>query len=128
MDVQTTPFVKLPTKTYFVENGRIVTKTDGLKAMEQHIDKVLTTERYHDVIYTPFFGIELIDVLGRPSSFVRGVIKKRVTQALMVDERIQSIEQFEIVKVDGDILHVSFVVKTIFGNFKKEGVWKNSGD
>lgn len=106
-----------PTKTYRMKlfGDRIHGKTDEQEAMKQAIYKILNTERYNYPIYSWNYGIELKDLLGKPKSFCKSEIKRRVKEALLQDERILEVSAFSFEDKKRRELAVTFTVKTIYG-------------
>ncbi len=104
-------------RTYAVDfDSNIIEGTyDKINAVIQAVYKILSTERYKYVVYDRSYGIEIEDLIGKPPVYVSAVIKGRITEALMCDERILSVENFEITQNRGSIT-VEFTVKTIFGD------------
>lgn len=104
-------------KTYKLDNinNRMLNFTDGLEALKQAIYLILNTERYQHVIYSWNYGVELDDLIGKPISFVMSEIKRRITEALMQDDRITSVDafSFEIAKKK---IHATFTVHTVYGD------------
>lgn len=88
----------MPSLTYRFDRqqGRILGKTDGLDAMVQAVDKILRTERFAYVIYTANYGVELENLVGRSTDFVETVLFRRIEEALLADDRILSIQNFEV--------------------------------
>ena len=113
------PKKTIPTKTYRVkkEKGVVSGNIDGLDAMEQAIYKIIFTERYRYVIYNWEYGIELADLFGRAKSYVIPEIKKRIEEALLADERIKGVTDFQFSGEKGS-LEVAFVVHTTFGTLE----------
>ncbi len=108
-------------KMYFTEkfiNGYV----DKLEAMHQVIYKILNTERYQYIIYSWDYGIETLDLYGEPISYVCPEIERRITEALMQDDRIQSIDNFEFDYSEKGKLYVTFCVHTIYGDLQEERV------
>jgi len=107
----------IPTRTYGlnVKRQSIEQYCDKLDAMKQAIYKIINTERYRHIIYSWNFGIELADLIGEPISYVYPEIKRRITEALTQDERIQSVDAFLFETVTKGAVQVSFTVHTIFG-------------
>jgi len=102
--------------------GKIVTGyIDGIEAMKQAIFKILNTERYEYVIYSWNYGIELADLFGQPISYVLPELKRRITEALMQDDRILSVDNFSF-ETNRNKVHVTFTVHTIFGDVEAEKV------
>ena len=113
-----------PSKNYMldIERDRISGFCDKQEAMKQVIYKILNTQRYSYLIYSWNYGIELKDLYGQPLSYVYPELKRRITEALTQDDRINSVDNFEFSTSNkGDIL-VLFTVHTIFGNIDTEKV------
>lgn len=111
IDVITTQdFIRQASRTYSLDGGMI----DGLAAIKQAIFKILNTERYEYVLYSWDYGIETMDLYGNDPDFVEIEIKRRITEALMQDDRIESVDEFDIVK-NKEKLHVTCKVTTVIG-------------
>ena len=113
-----------PSKDYkmHTELNTISGVCDKLEAMHQVIYKILNTERYQHIIYSWNYGIELLDLFGEPVSFVCPEVKRRITEALVQDDRINSVDNFEFdLSVKGTV-KVTFTVHTIFGELQEEKV------
>ncbi len=77
----------MPTKTYL--------GLDGLEAMKYAVMKALSTERYEHLIYSWDYGIETKDLYGKPHEYVAMELEIRVKDALLADDRVLSVEDFE---------------------------------
>ena len=110
-----------PTKTYNMEleNGRIRGFSDDLESMKQVIFLALNTERSTYLAYSDNYGVELVDLIGEPMSYVLAEMERRITEALTWDSRIESVDNFEF-EVDGRNVHVTFTVHTDFGDIDSE--------
>lgn len=110
-----------PSLTYKIdfEKGRIVGMTDGLDAVKQAVFLILQTERYQYLIYSSDYGCELRGLIGREPLFVRSELKRRITEALLQDDRIEDVTNFDI-EINGDSALVRFTVVSVFGEFKVE--------
>lgn len=113
--------VTLPSTTYKVINGRIVGMTDGLDAMKQAIVKILSTERFSYPIYTENYGNDLDDLIGKEYDYIKTDIKRVISEALLADDRIQSVSVDKVTK-NGTTITVDGSATTIFGdiNFRSE--------
>lgn len=113
--------IQEPTYTYRLENtnNRIIGYTDNLEAMKQAIYKILFTERYEYLIYSWNYGIELGDLFGKPKPFVYPELKRRITEALMQDDRITGVNNFAFSSKKGEVT-VTFTVHTVFGDIEAE--------
>ena len=111
-----------PTYTYKMnlDTGSIRGYTDGLDAMKQAIFKILQTERYQYIMYSWNYGIETLDLYGEPISYVCPELERRITEALLWDERIESVDNFEFDLPQKGVIHVSFTAHTIFGDVQVE--------
>lgn len=106
-----------PTKTYQMnlEQETVRGYTDGLEAMKQAIYKILLTERYQYIMYSWNYGIELADLFGEPISYVCPELERRIREALLWDDRIEDVTNFEFSLPKKGVVQVSFTVHTIFG-------------
>lgn len=105
-----------PTYTYKLEyeKDRTIGWTDKQEAMKQAIYKILNTERYDFVIYTPNYGIELKNLIGQHVAYVIPEAERRIREALMWDSRITGVFEFSF-EINKKIVDVSFKCNTIFG-------------
>lgn len=103
-------------------DGQVKGFCDELAAMRQAIYKIINTERYQYPIYSWDYGIELADLFGKPIPYVYAELQCRITEALMTDDRINSVTGFEFSNSGiggGDVL-VKFNVDTIFGTISAQ--------
>ena len=107
-----------PTLTYKLdfETKRISTKIDDFEAVMQAITKILYTERYSYVIYSCDYGVELERLIGQDYDYIVSDIERIITEALTVDERVLSISNLEIVKLNQDSAQVTFTANAIYGS------------
>lgn len=94
--------------------------TDGLEAVRQAVYKILMTERYQYVMYSWNYGIELSDLFGEPATYVCPELKRRITEALLCDDRIQSVDNFKFDFPRKGVVHVSFTAHTRLGEVQAE--------
>ena len=113
---------KQPSLSYKMklEKERIERNVDGIEAVKQMIYKTLMTDRYRFEIYDWNYGVELDDLLGKPKEFVKAEFPRRIGDALIIDDRVEEVTDFEFTDVDKTTLAVKFTVKTIFGNVEAE--------
>lgn len=95
-------------------NGQVNGYCDKLEAVRQAIYKILNTERYQYLIYSWNYGIELADLFGQPIPYVYAEIQRRITEALLQDDRITDVYDFDFSNNSDDVL-CKFSVKTRFG-------------
>jgi len=117
-----------PSKTYYLdfESGRIRRPIDGRRAIQQFIRMSLKTERFRYLIYDENFGSELHALIAEdlPQELLETEIPRVIREALLIDDRIQDVKNFEITR-DKDIYYVTFEVETVEGTFT-EGLEANT--
>lgn len=111
-----------PTKVYKMDlkGDSIRGFTDKKQAMEQAVFRMLNTERYQFIIYPWYYGIETIDLYGEPVTWVCPELERRITEALMTDDRISGVTDFEHDLSVKGVIHTSCTVHTIYGDLKAE--------
>ena len=111
-----------PSKNYKMDlNGNSVRGfCDELEAMKQTIFRILSTERYQYVIYSWNYGIETLDLYGQPVTYVCPELERRIEEALLVDSRIVRVSDFEHDTSVKGVVHTTFTVHTVFGDFAAE--------
>lgn len=112
----------VPSDNYrmILKNKTVVGHVDDIEAMKQVIYKILSTERYENIIYSWDYGIELRDLIGEPYDYVCACLEGRIKEALMQDDRIEAVSGFEYERTGKDSLRVTFDVKTVFGDIQSE--------
>jgi phage baseplate assembly protein W len=105
-----------PSLTYKLDldGGRIRGKVDGMEAIKQAIYKLLDTPAGVYPIYSPNYGLFLLDLIGKNHAIFKSEIKRRIRQAALVDDRIVSVDDFNF-EQEGDILKMTLKVKSITG-------------
>jgi phage baseplate assembly protein W len=103
------------TRSTTVVSDRISGYTDGLDAIKQAIYLILNTERYGFIIYSWDYGVELVDLIGKPMPYVKSELPRRIKDALVQDDRIDDVVDFEF-EQHGKKLHTTFTVITNIGN------------
>ncbi len=111
-----------PTRTYAIDfnTGTAAGFTDGLSAMKQAVFLILSTERFRHLIFSWNYGAELDGVIGQDRALAESEIKRRITEALLLDERITAVDGFSFSQTTRRALEVSFSVTTVFGAFEKK--------
>lgn len=96
---------------------------DGREAMKQAIYLILNTERYRYEMYSWDYGIELEELIGAQNSDTLQVnVRNAITDALMQDDRITEVSDFEFKREHG-CLTVTFNVATTEGDIQSELSW-----
>ena len=67
------------------------------------------------LIYSWNYGIELADLYGQPIPYVYAEIQRRITEALLADDRISNVTNFEFSNPQHGDVFVTFDVVTEYG-------------
>ena len=116
-------FVSYPTNTFFLDKTSMQLRNfvDLLPAMVQAVEIVLSVERFKFQIYTKNFGFESDGLIGQDYGFVVSEIKRRVLEALSMDDRILKVDDFNFRASDGmSTVTTTFMVYTVYGNFETD--------
>ena len=93
--------------------------TEGNGAVGQLIYASLNVERYENLLHSWQFGIERDDLYGMSTDYVVAELRRRIEEALSVDDRITAVDTFDF-SIKGRTITVTFVVHTIYGDEKIE--------
>lgn len=107
--------------TFFIdfEKGRISGFIDEKEAVKQAIMLILNTERYKFLIYSWNYGAELEALIGTHPDIVEDEVERLISEALLQDDRITAIYDFEFSR-NRDTLLVNFKVDSIYGDIDIE--------
>jgi len=100
-------------------SGTIRGMVDGHEAARQAAWLILHTERFLHVIYSFDYGTELLGLHGKGDSFLFPEIRRRVTEALLVDERLTGTSDFHFHR-RRTRLEVRFMLHTVYGETEME--------
>ncbi|MEK5338082.1 DUF2634 domain-containing protein [Bacillus sp. FSL M8-0166] len=107
------------------ETGRLTGETiSGIEAIRQFIYMTLMTERYAHPIYSHDIGTEIQELLTDTEAtdeYKEMEIPRLLEEALIVDERIDHIEELEVTK-QNDSFHVKLAIVTDEGTLEIEEV------
>ncbi len=110
---------KQVSKTYKIEENKIVGFCDGKEALEQTIFFILNTERYNYLIYSNSYGSELNVISELDKDIAISELKRRISDAILQDDRVDNVGNFEFSYGEDSVL-VKFTVFSIYGNIKIE--------
>lgn len=105
--------------TYKIDGGHIRGKIDGLEAVKQAVDLILSTERFEYPIYSTDYGIETKALIGKGREYIRGDLQRRIAEALAQDDRVTGISGFDVT-FSGETAIATFTVNTEFGDVQEE--------
>ncbi|MCY7494786.1 DUF2634 domain-containing protein [Bacillus safensis] len=107
------------------ETGRLTGETiSGIEAIRQFIYMTFRTERYAHPIYSHDIGTEIQELLTDTEAtdeYKEMEIPRLLEEALLVDERIDHIEELEVTK-QNDSFHVKLAIVTDEGTLEIEEV------
>ena len=106
----------LPTNTFLINGDQIAGMNDGLEAMRQAVEIILTTKRFNYQIYSSNFGSDFDDLIGEDPDYIESTLPERVRDAFSVDDRILREQNYTFTQ-EGDKMIVTFEVVTVFGTF-----------
>lgn len=114
-------FTTLPSRTLKMDyDWKTITGTiDQIQAVEQAVFLILTTERYQWLIFSWDYGVELQNLIGKDPEYCIPEIERRIREALLQDDRITAVENFEFELNKRKVL-TTFTVISIFGNINVE--------
>lgn len=92
---------------------------DGQEAVLQAVYLILNVERYAYPIYSRNYGAELSGLIGKPRDYAMSEIKRRITDALLQDDRITGVSGWEF-EAGRRSVRVSFTVHTVYGDVETE--------
>lgn len=105
-----------------INNERIKGTVAEREAVAQACYKAINTERYRYVIYSWNYGIELKDLFGKPVPYVFAVLPDRIKDCLMQDDRVESVDSFQLSHDSKGSVLCKFIVHSIFGDIDMEKV------
>lgn len=71
---------------------------------------MLNTHRYENEIFSWNYGLDINDLIGKDISYVMPMVKKRIRETLLQDDRIEDITDFDISIKEKSKLLISFVL------------------
>ena len=120
LDIKNLEVVKQPSLQHKMNlsDSFIAGKCDGKEGLKQAVYKILSTERYENVIYSRNYGVELKDLFGQPVKTVIATIESRIKEALLQDDRITDVDSFIFDTSQKHKVSVTFTVHSELGDFK----------
>lgn len=111
-------FADWPTETWgFDRNtGRLAGRIDGLAAMRQAVEIMLSVPRYYWQIYSANFGNQ-VSLTGRDYGYTCSEVRRRVEEAFSLDGRITGTDGWTF-SGEGETLSARFSVRTVYGEME----------
>lgn len=110
-------FVSPPSMVFEIDfdHKRLKSSTiDGLDAIRQDIRLILSTERFIYEAHSWNYGREFVELFGRNIPGVYTDVQNAITNALIQDDRIEEVSDFQVFSVDA-LVFVQFTVVTTLG-------------
>lgn len=98
------------------ETGNNTAAMSALDAVAQDIKFAVSTERYKYPIMGNNFGVTFEDLVGTDYNYIRSEVARRIRDALSIDDRVLSVDDFTFEPQEDSGLLITCVVKTTFGN------------
>jgi hypothetical protein len=113
--------IEQPSLTYAlnIEKNIIGGFVDKQESVKQAVYLILNTERFKYPIYSWNYGVEFMDLFGQPANLCISEIKRKISEALLQDDRIISVDNFNFT-ADKSAITAVFTVNSVFGNFESE--------
>ena len=110
-----------PSKTWILDKtqNQVSGMDNGLESVRQAVEIALNVERFRWQIYNTDFGSELEGLIGEDEAYITSEFPRIVTDALSVDSRVVSIDNWNFTR-NGTTMTVSFSVHTVFGDIPQE--------
>ena len=111
-----------PSKTWIIDRNtmQVACMDEGLEAVRQAVEIALDVERFRWTIYSANFGSELDELVGQDEALITAEIPRLVEGALSQDDRIVQVEDYVFTRTGPDSMHVSFTVRTVYGDIIEE--------
>lgn len=109
-------------KTYKlnIEKNTIEGKCEGIEAIKQTIYCILNTERFENLMYSWDYGVEIKNLIGEQSTYVIPELERVIKEALIQDDRIEDVVEFNFTQTRKNTITVNFKVITAMGNVMVE--------
>ena len=108
-----------PSRTWNINKttNRSQGETNGQAAVRQAVDIILNVERFRWQIYRPYSGMQWDGLIGQDPGYVASELQRRMTEALLMDERVRGISDFTY-SGSGNTLSAALTVNTVYGEME----------
>ena len=106
-----------PGRTWYIDKStnRIRGDCDNWLAVRQAVEIILNVQRFRWQIYTPYSGMDWRNLIGNDPGYVAAELQRRVREALLMDDRVLDIRDYQYT-IEDDMLTASFTVVTVYGD------------
>lgn len=98
------------------EDGGNISPESNLETIVQAVRFALGTGRFKHPIMGANFGTIFDDLIGTDYDYIRSEISRRIMDALLIDDRILDVRDFQYTLGDNSAMTVSCTVETVLGN------------
>lgn len=109
-----------PSKTYKYTTEHINGNVDNVEAVKQTAMHILNTERYANVIYPDWYGMEFEKYVGRSFEYLQATLENDLKDALTQDDRIYNVSLENLEKIDIDAAMSKILLNTTAGDIRLE--------
>lgn len=108
--------VQQPSLTWSIDKdtNRIQGEFDGYQAVKQAVEIILNVERFRWQIYLPSSGMQWDGLIGQDPGYVASEVQRRILDALLMDDRVRGISNFEYT-MSGEDFSATLTVNTVYG-------------
>lgn len=99
---------------YVRERDAIIGTITDRDALEQSIFFILMTERYTYPIFNRDYGVDFDGIIGNSIEDVRTLLPQRIREALLVDNRITSVDEVVVQEIEPGVALVTIYIEDVF--------------
>lgn len=105
---------------FVIKDGKLQ-EIEGIDVLENWIQKKLRTEKNKYKIYVNGYGVTLSEYITSnfPMAFIKSEIEREVKEALLTNNNIKSLSDFELTR-DKRTMIVNFTVNSVYGSTVSE--------
>ena len=106
--------------TYYINSktGHLSSMIDGKESVIQAIYKALDTEKLGYDIYGWLYGLDMEPFIGQDIDYIRTNIQSYIEDCLLLDDRINAIQNLEVEQQNVDSCLITFDVDSTEGSIK----------
>ena len=110
-------FQQQPGRTWYIDkaSNRIRGECSDWLSVRQAVEIILNVERFRWQIYRPYSGMQWDGLIGQDPGYVASELQRRITEALLQDDRITSLDGWEF-ETGRNWVTARFTVHTIYGD------------
>lgn len=97
-------------KDYRVIDNRIQGYVNDIDSLKQTVFFILSTERFRHITVSDNVGVELENLYGEDINLIEIKLKETIESALLADDRIVEIREFNLYRVERNTYRVELVI------------------